>query len=157
MARVSALLRFEKTPPENCSRLFESKILLHNLCSLTTMPVSIKPSFFSICHPELAPEICLPLPHCFAATSEGSAPLLFRAAHGAYPICTHLALICGRVSIAIVWQSRRFWQSWQYNKFTLWLTCGTHPYPLPIHPKSSHFGVTSSQELPGKSSQPDRF
>jgi hypothetical protein len=48
-------------------------------------------------------------------------------------------------------------QSWQYNKFTLWLTCGAHPYPLPIHPRLSQIGVTSSQELPGKSSQPDGF
>lgn len=32
-------------------------------------------------HPELAPEFCLPLPHSFVATGEGSAPLLFRAAY----------------------------------------------------------------------------
>jgi len=156
MARVSALLRFEKRRLKTALVFSNQRFSCitcardHNACVNQTL-------VFSIRHPELEPEICLPLPHCFAATSEGSAPLLFRAAHGAYPICTHLALICGRVSIAIVWQSRRFSQSWQYNKFTLWLTCGTHPYPLPIHPKSSHFGVTSSQELPGKSSQPDRF
>jgi len=107
MARVSALLRFEKTPPENCSRFFESRSSCitcacdHNACVNQTL-------VFSIRHPELEPEICLPLPHCFAATGEGSAPLLLRAAHGARPICTHLALICGRASIAIVWQSRQF-------------------------------------------------
>jgi hypothetical protein len=50
-----------------------------------------------------------------------------------------------------LWQ---FWHFWQFPQIYLLVNTLTPPYPLPMYPSPSHFGVGLSQPPPRKPSQP---
>lgn len=125
--RVSALLRFEKRS--------NSIPLRHAI-------------------PSWRQNFCLPLPHSFVATGEGSAPLLFRAAYGATSDLNssgaHLWADLNCHSLAIPGDSGN-------SKYYLVVNIYPTPYPLPIHPRSPHFGVDFIPKASEKASQANRF